>query len=70
MVFSDSFYHNFITLIFARNPPRLEVGFENGIIGRTPEKMSVRTAEMLSNFSLVLALMPPHQMGPSDGDME
>ena len=49
---------------------RLEVGLENGIVGRTSKKISVCTSEINSISSLVLRLTHPHLMGISDGDME
>ena len=49
---------------------RLEVGLENGIIGRTSEKVSVCTSEILSISSLCITPGTPHLMGISDGDME
>jgi len=49
---------------------RLEVGLENGIIGRTSEKVSVGTSEILSISSLCITPGTPHLMGISDGDME
>ena len=46
---------------------RLEVGLENGIIGRTSEKVSVCTSEILSISSLCITPGTPHLMGTWNG---